>query len=177
MNIQTYNEQTVREAIEKEGLCADAWGYKTKGCIFVFEEGMESDEVWEKLPTPLRGFEQAHYNRNVLEPVRYFIIDKNEYNGYTEGYEGNVSELEDYVKDPFADPDKVTVTRGDVDIFDDGIWLPKEFLQRCVSQINENSKGMPSGTLQSSERSGRRETYVKLLELIENAATLKQFLP
>ena len=169
MDIQTYDEQAVREAIETEGLCADAWGYKTKGCIFVFEEGMENDEVWEKLPTPLRGFEQAHYNRNVLEPVRYFILDGNEYNGY----EGNIDELADCVEDPFTDPDKVTVTRNNVDIFDDGVWLPKEYLQRCVSQINESSKGMPSGTLQSSERSGRRETYIKLLELIENAKNNK----
>ena len=97
IKVPTYNEETIREAIEKEGLCADAWGYKTKGCIFVFEDGMENNEVWDKVTTPLRGFEQAHYNRNILEPVRYFIISKSEYDSYAEGYEGNVDELADYV--------------------------------------------------------------------------------
>lgn len=76
MEITIYDENVILEAIEKEGLAVWAYGYKTPFCIFIFTEGMEKDEIWEKLPTPLTGFENAHYDMNTLEPVKYFMIDK-----------------------------------------------------------------------------------------------------
>ena len=67
MKIPIYSENVILEAIEKEGLAVCAYGYKTPFCIFIFTEGMENDEIWEKLPTPLTGFENAHYDMNTLD--------------------------------------------------------------------------------------------------------------
>lgn len=72
--IPRYNEQDIIKAIEDEGLVDDAWGYKTSSCIWVHTEGMEKNEIWEKYPTPLHGFEQASWNGNYLERATYFLL-------------------------------------------------------------------------------------------------------
>lgn len=79
MKIPIYNENAILEAIEEERLATCAYGYKTPFCIFIFTESMEKDEIWEKFPTPLTGFENGHYDMNTLEPVKYFMIDKGPY--------------------------------------------------------------------------------------------------
>ena len=53
---------------------------------------MENDEIWEKLPTPLTGFENAHYDMNTLEPVKYFMIDKGP--DFEPRVDSNISRLE-----------------------------------------------------------------------------------
>lgn len=96
MEIPIYDENVILEAIEKEGLAVCAYGYKTPFCIFIFTEGMENDEIWEKLPTPLTGFENTHYDMNTLEPVKYFMIDKGPC--FEPRVDINVSMLEESIK-------------------------------------------------------------------------------
>ena len=72
--IPLYNEQDIIKAIEDEGLVDRAWGYKTPSCIWIYTEGMEKNEIWEKYPTPLHGFEQASWNGNYLEKATYFLL-------------------------------------------------------------------------------------------------------
>lgn len=96
MKIPIYNEDTILEAIEEEGLAGCAYGYKTPFCIFIFIEGMEKDEIWEKFPTPLIGLENAHYDMNTLEPVKYFMIDKGPC--FEPRTDSNVSGLEESIE-------------------------------------------------------------------------------
>lgn len=84
MNIPIYKESDILEAIRKEGLVSDCWGYKTPYCIWIFTEGMEKDEIWNKYPTPLCGFEIAHWNSSCIETASYFLL---------EGYTGNLNRL------------------------------------------------------------------------------------
>lgn len=75
MNIPVYKKEDILKAIEDEGLCDDAWGYKTDNCIWVYAEGMEKAEVWEKYPTPLMGIEKSIWNSQVLDVVAYFLLE------------------------------------------------------------------------------------------------------
>lgn len=97
MNIPVYKEQDIINAIRKEGLISDCWGYKTAYCIWVFTEGMEKEEIWEKYPTPLTGFEQAHWNPHCIETATYFLL---------EGYSGNLNRLPHEIEYPH---DKVLI--------------------------------------------------------------------
>jgi len=89
--IPTYNEQDIIKAIEDEGLVDSAWGYKTPACIWIYTDGMEKDEIWEKYPTPLLGFEQAFWKKNCLEPAAYFLL---------QGYSGNLERLSHTIENP-----------------------------------------------------------------------------
>lgn len=73
-HIPTYSEEEILQAIQDEGLAREAYGYKCPGCIFIFSEGKEKDEIWDKYPTPLHGYELAHWDANTIEPVDYYII-------------------------------------------------------------------------------------------------------
>jgi len=89
--IPTYNEQDIIKAIEDEGLVDNAWGYKTSTCIWVYTEGMEKDEIWEKYPTPLHGFEISERNGDCLEPASYFLL---------QDYSGNLNRLSHTIENP-----------------------------------------------------------------------------
>ena len=95
MEIPIYDENVILEAIKEEGLAVCAYGYKTPFCIFIFTEGMEKDEIWEKFPTPLTGFENAPYDMNTLEPVKYFMIDKGP--DFESRIDSNISRLEFFI--------------------------------------------------------------------------------
>ena len=73
--IPVYKEEEICDAIEAEGLVSDAWGKKTPRCIWIYNDAMEKHEIWDKFPSPLRGWEAAHYDSNCLESVTYFIVE------------------------------------------------------------------------------------------------------
>lgn len=75
MQIPTYKLETIMKAIRKEGLADNAYGFKTPSIVYVYTEAMENNEIWDKLPTPLAGFELAHGDVSQIEAVKYFIID------------------------------------------------------------------------------------------------------
>jgi len=95
--IPRYSEQDIIKAIEDEGLVDYAWGYKTPTCIWIYTDGMEKDEIWEKYPTPLHGFEQANWNEKYLEPASYFLL---------QDYSGNLKRLSHAIENP---GDKTTI--------------------------------------------------------------------
>lgn len=79
-SIPIYNEDEILQAIEEEGLYYGAYGHKCPGCIFIFTEGKEKHEIWDKFPTPLHGYELAPWDANTIEPVDYYLI-KGSYKG------------------------------------------------------------------------------------------------
>lgn len=84
MQIPTYKLETIMKAIRKEGLADDAYGFKTPSIVYVYVDAMENDEIWDKLPTPLTGWEHAPWDVSQIEDVKYFIIDGYEYIGNLE---------------------------------------------------------------------------------------------
>jgi len=75
MQIPTYKLETIMKAIRKEGLADNAYGFKTPSIVYVYVDAMEKNEIWDKLPTPLTGWEHAHWDISQIEAVKYFIID------------------------------------------------------------------------------------------------------
>ena len=84
MTIPLYKKEDIIKAIEDEGLVSEAWGFKTPYCIWIYHEGMENNEIWDKFPTPLRGFEKAFWDADCIETSVYFLL---------EGYKGNLNRL------------------------------------------------------------------------------------
>lgn len=77
MNVPVYNEQEILDAIKKEGLGNDAWGYKTPSCIWVYVDGQENEDVWKDIKPSLTGIEPSYYyDSNKIEFVNYYIIEK-----------------------------------------------------------------------------------------------------
>ena len=93
-SIPLYKREDILKAIEKEGLVREAWGNKTDFCIFVFTSGMEKEDIWKEFPTPLHGFERAHWNSRCIEPATYFLI---------EGYKGNLNRLSYEIEYPHGE--------------------------------------------------------------------------
>ena len=73
--VPVYKKEVILDAIKREGLIADAWGYEGEYCIWVNDYGMEKEEIWDKLPTPIYGYKCAHYDNEHIEKVAYFILD------------------------------------------------------------------------------------------------------
>lgn len=73
-NVPKYDPCDIFDAIQKEGLCAYCYGFKTPTCIWVYIDGMEKEEVWDKFPPSLKGYEQAFWDNNKLEEVAYFML-------------------------------------------------------------------------------------------------------
>jgi hypothetical protein len=138
--VPTYTEEQILNAIKKEGLLPHAWGYKTKGCIFVFEDAMEKNEVWDELPTPVRGFEQAAHDHNVLEPVRYFIIGKFNNGLYEGSYSGDIHDL---------GPDEDENTVPEIMRTDSGIWVSKSYLDQRLKELQYSHRTSLPATMQS----------------------------
>lgn len=90
--IPIYNQEVLLDAINEEGLCNNSWGYKTPYCIWIFTDGMEKKEIWDKFPSPLTGYEQASWDRNCIERVTYFLIRVS--------YYGNLRRLNYQVENP-----------------------------------------------------------------------------
>lgn len=84
MQIPTYKLETIMKAIRKEGLADNAYGFKTPSIVYVYVDAMEKNEIWDNLPTPLAGFELAHWDVSQIEAVKYFIIDGYDYIGNLE---------------------------------------------------------------------------------------------
>ena len=82
--VPTYKKEVILQAIKDEGLVDYAWGYKNDACIWVFTDGMEKHEIWDKLPTPLHGFEIAHWDGKLIDDVTYFLLDNYEHPDYFE---------------------------------------------------------------------------------------------
>lgn len=145
--VPTYTEEQILNAIREEGLVPEAWGYKTRGCIFVFEDAMEKNEVWDKMPTPLIGFEQAAHDHNVLEPVRYFIIGKFDNGLYEGGYCGDVCDLE------LAE------------------WVSKSYLDHYLDQrleaLRDGYRTSPKDTMQSEYYLGKIDMLKEFLKVLE----------
>ena len=40
---------------------------------------MEKHEIWDKLPSPLHGFEVAHWDGKLIDDVTYFLLDNYEH--------------------------------------------------------------------------------------------------
>jgi len=79
---RVYSKETILEAIKKEGLSDDAWGYKGD-TIYIYEDAMEDDTIWDKLPTPIEGWEITSYDSTKIEKVKYFALKENVCCGYT----------------------------------------------------------------------------------------------
>lgn len=75
-NTPKYNPEDILKAIKAEGLCVYCYGYKTPTCIWIVTNGMEKDEIWDKFPSPLKGYEQAFWDNNKLMEVTYFLLDR-----------------------------------------------------------------------------------------------------
>ena len=75
VKVPVYKEEDILKAIEDEGLVSDAWGKKTPRCIWIYNDAMEKEEVWDKFHSPMRGWERSHYDSNALESVTYFIVE------------------------------------------------------------------------------------------------------
>jgi hypothetical protein len=84
MNIPVYKLEKIMKAIRKEGLADNAYGFKTPSIVYVYVDAMEKNEIWDNLPTPLAGFELAHWDVSQIEAVKYFIIDGYDYIGNLE---------------------------------------------------------------------------------------------
>ena len=69
-----YDGRDILDAINQEGLCSYCYGFKTPTCIWVATAGMEKDEIWDKFPSPLMGYEQAFWDNNKLMEVTYFLL-------------------------------------------------------------------------------------------------------
>ena len=161
--VPTYTEEQILDAIKKEGLVPAAWGYKTKGCIFVFEDAMEKDEVWDKLPTPVRGFEQAAHDCNVLEPVRYFIVRKFDNGLFEGGYCGDIYDL-----DPAEDENEEnTSENAQIMRTDSGIWVSKSYLEQRLKELRYSRKTSPSDTMQSEYYQGKIDMLREFLKVLE----------
>lgn len=93
MKIPKYPEKEILDAIQKEGLAPSAYGYKTPYYMYIYKDGMEKNEIWNKYPSPLSGYEPAPHNMNTLSPVIYYAITKGEY--FVIGEDFNIEELED----------------------------------------------------------------------------------
>ena len=76
-NAPKYNPEDILKAIKSEGLCSYCYGFKTPTCIWIYTEGMEKDEIWDKFTSPLKGYEQAFWDNNKLIEVTYFLLDRN----------------------------------------------------------------------------------------------------
>lgn len=92
--IPLYNHEALLDAIKEEGLSYESWGYKTPYCIWIYTDGMEKKEIWDKFPSPLTGYEQANWDRNCIERVTYFLIKG------SCGYYGNLQRLNYQVENP-----------------------------------------------------------------------------
>lgn len=158
--VPTYIEEQILNAIKEEGLVPEAWGYKTRGCIYVFEDGMEKDKVWDKIPTPLRGFEQAAHDRNVLEPVRYFIIGKFDNGLYEGGYSGDICDLEP-AEDENAVPENTQIMRTD-----SGIWVSKSYLEQRLKKLSD-SRRTGHDAMQSEYYLGKIDMLREFLNVLE----------
>lgn len=159
--VPTYTEEQILNAIKEEGLVPHAWGYKTKGCIFVFEDAMEKNEVWDKLPTPVRGFEQAAHDHNVLEPVRYFIIGKFNNSLYEGGYSGDICDLEP-AEDENTVPENTQIMRTD-----SGIWVSKSYLEQRLKKLRDSRRSGPQDTMQSEYYLGKIDMLREFLNVLE----------
>lgn len=159
--VPTYTEEQILNAIKEEGLVPHAWGYKTKGCIFVFEDAMEKNEVWDKIPTPVRGFEQAAHDHNVLEHVRYFIIGKFNNSLYEGSYCGDVRDLEqDEVENVV--PENTQIMRTD-----SGIWVSKSYLEQRLKELRNSHRTSPPTTLQSEYYLGKIDMLKEFSKALE----------
>ena len=159
--VPTYTEEQILDAIKEEGLVPHAWGYKTKGCIYVFEDAMEKNEVWDKLPTPVRGFEQAAHDHNVLEPVRYFIVRKFN-NGLCEGgYCGDIYDLEP-AEDENTVPENTQIIRTD-----SGIWVSKSYLEQRLKELRNSHRTSPPVTMQSEYYMGKIDILKEFSKVLE----------
>lgn len=155
--VPTYTEEQILNAIKEEGLVPHAWGYKTKGCIFVFEDAMEKDKVWDKLPTPVKGFEQAAHDHNVLEPVRYFIIGKFNNSLYEGGYSGDICDLE---PDTMSENTQIMRT-------DSGIWVSKSHLEQRLEELHNSLRTSLPNTMQSEYYQGKIDMLGEFLKVLE----------
>lgn len=159
--VPTYNEEQILDAIKKEGLFPGAWGYKTKGCIFVFEDAMEKNEIWDKIPTPVRGFEQAAHDRNVLEPVRYFIVGGFNNGLYEGGYCGDICDLEP-AEDKNTVPENARIMRTD-----SGIWVSKSHLEQRLKELRNSRRTSPPDTMQSEYYLGKIDMLGEFMKVLE----------
>ena len=66
MKIPIYKKDDILNAILDGGLVPEAWGYKTPNCIYVYSQGMEKKDIWEKYPTPLNGYEMSLWDMNCI---------------------------------------------------------------------------------------------------------------
>lgn len=161
--VPTYTEEQILDAIKEEGLVPAAWDYKTKGCIFVFEDAMEKNEVWDKLPTPVRGFEQAAHDRNVLEPVRYFIIGKFNNGLYEGGYCGDIYDLE-----PAEDENEENTSEtAQIMRTDSGIWVSKSYLEQRLKELHNSHRTSPPTTMQSEYYLGKIDMLREFMKTLE----------
>lgn len=71
-----YNVRDILDAIEQEGLCKNCYGFKTPTCIWIYTEGMEKSEIWDKFPSQIKGYEQSFWDNNQLAEVTYFLLLK-----------------------------------------------------------------------------------------------------
>ena len=75
--VPVYTQEEILDAIRREGLSDDAWGYKGVGyvCIWVYRDAQENDDVWRNIHPSLTGIESAFYDGRKLEKVNYYILD------------------------------------------------------------------------------------------------------
>lgn len=92
--IPIYKEKEILDAINQEGLVSEAWGYETPYCIWIFNDGMEKEEIWEKYHSPLNGFKPSLWDSGIIEDVTYFIL---------EGYSGNLKRLSHKIENPLSE--------------------------------------------------------------------------
>lgn len=79
LTVPFYTEKEILEAIEKEGLVAYAWGYKTPKCIWIYVDGQELEDVWKDIKPSLTGIEPCYYwDSNKLEKVNYYMLEEEE---------------------------------------------------------------------------------------------------
>ena len=102
MKIPTYTLEAIMKAIRKEGLADNAYGFKTPSIVYVYVDAMENNEIWDKLPTPLMGFEYANWDVSQIAAVKYFVIDGYEYMKNLENileceYKENIDSILEYL--------------------------------------------------------------------------------
>ena len=76
LNIPVYKKEVILDAIKREGLVDEAWGYETEYCIWIYTAGMEKRNIWKEFPTPLHGYKcAAYYDSKQVDEVTYFILE------------------------------------------------------------------------------------------------------
>jgi hypothetical protein len=79
MTVPVYTEKEILEAIEKEGLVGYAWGFKTPKCVWVYVDGQENNEIWDKIKPSMNGIEPCNfYDSNKLQKVNYYMLEDND---------------------------------------------------------------------------------------------------